>query len=130
MTLKRLGEFDQATLGVMLLNGQPRFVTLEEPWRENQRHISCIPAGEYDIERHHSPRFGELFTIKNVPGRSHVHIHWGNDTDDTTGCPLLGLQFGRETGKAWVVHSRIAFDQFMDAMKGLDKAKLRIEKTF
>jgi hypothetical protein len=68
------------------------FKTLELPWRENQRRISCIPAGEY-LVRKMAPtakRPYEYFHVLNVPGRDSILFHPGNYTRQILGCILPG----------------------------------------
>lgn len=73
--------------------------TIELPWRNNERKVSCIPNGVYKTIRHRSPSYGECFWVQNVPGRSEILIHHGNyaasinpktGTPDTKGCILPG----------------------------------------
>lgn len=73
--------------------------TIELPWKNNQRQVSCIPNGKYRTIRHHSPTYGECFWLKDVPERSEILIHHGNysasvnprtGTPDTKGCILPG----------------------------------------
>lgn len=44
------------------------------------------------MTRHHSPRFGDVFKIHDVPGRTDIEFHPGNLLKDTKGCPLPGLE--------------------------------------
>jgi hypothetical protein len=67
--------------------------TLELPYLENHKDISCIPPGEYKCERITSVKFGLCFIVKDVPGRSGILFHSGNFTTDTEGCILPGLRF-------------------------------------
>jgi len=53
-------------------------LTLELPWLDNEREISCIPAGTYKCERLNHPRFGHCWWVKDVPGRSEILFHSGN----------------------------------------------------
>ena len=71
------------------------FSTLELPWLQNRRNISCIPLGNYDVEKYLSPTKGrgEVFQFTNVPGRSNVQIHIGNYYTDILGCILVGAGF-------------------------------------
>lgn len=69
------------------------FKTLELPWKENQRRISCIPYGNYKAIKHTSPKFGECLWIKDVEGRSEILMHKGNYKKDTLGCILCGEDF-------------------------------------
>lgn len=65
--------------------------TLELPWRDNERRVSCIPAGTYPVKKHNSPKFGASMWVQNVPGRSEILIHKGNFFKDTLGCILPGM---------------------------------------
>lgn len=65
-------------------------LTLELPWKNNQRRVSCIPLGEYEVIEHTSPKFGKCFWVQDVPGRSEILIHKGNFYTDILGCILPG----------------------------------------
>jgi hypothetical protein len=67
--------------------------TLELPYLENHKDISCIPPGEYKCEQITLKKFGLCFLVKNVPNRSGILFHSGNYTKDTEGCILPGLRF-------------------------------------
>lgn len=77
------------TLG-RLRCGDFRCFTLELPWMDNQRNVSCIPAGTYWAKLFESPRFGTVVLLEDVPGRSMIEIHAGNYTRDIEGCILVG----------------------------------------
>lgn len=110
LILERFAYTPMGTFG--RLSGLDIF-TLEEPWRNNQRQISCIPEGRYRCKRIMSPKFGNVFEITNVSGRSHILIHKGNTIDDVEGCVLVGNKLG-VLGDRWaVLESRGAFDKFM-----------------
>lgn len=64
--------------------------TLELPWRDNARGISCIPAGNYSARLYDSPRHGMVALLDGVPGRSMIEIHAGNYTTQIEGCILVG----------------------------------------
>lgn len=66
------------------------FKTLELPWLNNQKKISCIPEGIYSYQFYESPKFGKVILINNVPKRSMIEIHPGNFTSDIQGCILPG----------------------------------------
>lgn len=65
-------------------------MTLELPWRDNERYISKIPEGEYKGVKHISPNFGKSIWIQDVPNRSEILIHVGNFYTDILGCILVG----------------------------------------
>ena len=93
----RLQSDDKQTLGQgYVFDGLDKvfeFKTLELPWLDNQRNISCIRAGKYKVEKRISPKFGWTFHIKNVRERSHILIHSGNYYTQIRGCILVGKKF-------------------------------------
>lgn len=68
------------------------FKTLELPWKNNQRSISCIPEGTYEVWRMapnpKRPYF--YFWVQNVPHRTGILFHPGNYTSQIRGCILPG----------------------------------------
>ena len=40
---------DKSTIGNLYINGERFCDTLENPWLDNQRNISCIPEGSYKV---------------------------------------------------------------------------------
>lgn len=127
LLLTRIGEFKDATYGVLSVNGRPYFATLEDAWRDNERMVSCIPKGTYKIRRHQSPKFGECFIVLNVPGRSQILFHAGNTHIDTHGCILLGLGFVLEGPNGGIISSRAAMQKFMSLLNDTDEAELEIK---
>lgn len=130
LKLVRVSEYKDATLGVLCLDARPMFVTLEDRWFDNERQISCIPAGKYKIKIHNSPRFGRVFQVCDVPDRSHILIHAGNTKEDTHGCILLGLMYGTIGTETAILSSRAAFANFMTAMNGISEAELEIHDSW
>lgn len=98
--------------------------TLELPWRDNQRNISCIPTGEYDVDIRLSPKYGRIYWVRRVPDRSYILIHSGNWAGDTSkglkthvnGCILLGQKKGWLQGQRAILNSRITVRQFMEKL--------------
>ncbi len=66
------------------------FVTLELPWKNNARNISCIPEGTYVLSKYQSATNGDSFAVQDVPDRSQIRIHKGNFTSQIAGCILPG----------------------------------------
>lgn len=95
--LNRIEYEKKQTLGIMSVSNKDEIIysckTLELPYLNNQKRISCIPKGEYEVVKHVSPKFGKCFWIKNVPDRSEILIHKGNYHKDTLGCILVGAAF-------------------------------------
>lgn len=68
--------------------------TIELPWKENQKMISCIPEGRYEIVKRYNAKFKWHFIVMNVPNRSFILIHPANDAlKELKGCiaPVLIL---------------------------------------
>lgn len=85
--------------------------TLELPWLNNQRSISCImegtylvtlsgpvladdPATEEDESGGRHPRPYSHYIVHNVPGRSGILIHRGHTPAWSKGCITVGGRFG------------------------------------
>ncbi|OEU65804.1 MAG: hypothetical protein BA863_08935 [Desulfovibrio sp. S3730MH75] len=98
---------------------------IELPWRDNRSNLSCIPPGEYHCTVVRSPRFGVVYHVKEVPGRSHVLIHAGNYAGDSTlgyrthshGCILPGRKRGRLGNQKAILCSKAALTSFMSALE-------------
>jgi hypothetical protein len=113
--LVRDDQTDVRTLGAMFDGTERVCETLELPWCDNQRGISCIPEGIYECKRALSPSRGyPVYWLQDVPGRQDVQIHIGNFPKDIRGCILVGTKRGKDR----VLASRIAFDDFMARMEG------------
>jgi hypothetical protein len=84
--------------------------TLELPWKDNQRSISCIIEGKHLVTKEdpipeddpnteadesggRKPRPYKHFRLHKVPGRSGVLIHPGVDIIHSLGCILPGGRF-------------------------------------
>lgn len=65
--------------------------SIERGWKDNQRNISCIPEGVYELVLEYSPRFKQnLWEIKGVPNRSECKFHAANYARQLNGCIALG----------------------------------------
>jgi len=53
--------------------------TIELPWLENRRSISCIPEGRYELRKRFTAKRQQHFMVVDVPGRSGILIHPAND---------------------------------------------------
>ena len=84
-----------STLGELFLNGERMCDTLENPWIDNQRNISCIPEGEYPVRLRYPRESGTRdylhLLVQEVPNRDWILFHRGNFPKDTSGCILVGL---------------------------------------
>ena len=64
--------------------------TLELPWLNNAKNISCIPSGTYSAFKYKSIKHGEVILFSYVPKRTMIEIHAGNFTRQIEGCCLIG----------------------------------------
>jgi len=125
--LKRIAELQNGTLGVLINDiGRPWLLTCERPWLNNQSMVSAIPAGTYTCQRITSPTHGVVFQVTNVPDRSSILIHPGNEDLDSEGCILLGQSYGIVKDLPAVLNSQAAFAEFMAYFDGEDSFSLRI----
>jgi hypothetical protein len=93
VTLKRVAYRVDGVFGVLMYRNRPLCVTCEDPWKDNQRDISCIPEGKYACKPHDGMKFANVWRLMNVPNRSAILIHCGNTQKDTHGCILVGQSF-------------------------------------
>lgn len=110
-------EYDNGkqTIGKIFF-GKGNFLhTLELPWKENQRGISCIPKGTYKVIPHRSPKFGQCFWVQDVQGRSEILIHQGNYNSQIRGCILVGTGSWdiNSDGLPDVVNSKVAMQRLI-----------------
>jgi hypothetical protein len=86
LVLKR-AYFKEGTNGTLFCSDTFLCHTIELPWINNKRNISCIPEGQYEIEPRFSKRFQHHLILKNVKGRSFILFHPANDAKrDLEGC--------------------------------------------
>ena len=117
---------DKSTIGNLYLNGEWLCDTLELPYRDNQRSISCIPAGEYKVRlrtaRESSTRDYLHLLVEDVKDRSYILFHRGNSAKDTRGCVLVGI--GRE--QDFVSNSTLAMGLLMKEIINLGGTKINL----
>lgn len=107
MKLKRYYSGDDCTLGV-LTSKDFYLYTLENPWKNNQRSISCIPAGTYNVRPFSGARYHDVWKVESVANRDAILIHYGNTEKDTEGCILVGTDVGTIADDKAVIRSRNA----------------------
>lgn len=112
LTLTRKITANGAVIGV--LKGLSKTLyTLEDQWRDNQRMVSCIPAGFYEVHPHgwekNTPfRFKQVWQLQKVKNRVGILIHAGNRHSDTVGCILLGMGMQISQSQSMVTDSQLA----------------------
>ncbi len=129
------------TFGVFLnFEGIPFAVTLELPWRNNQKNISCIPATltkqgkrlrkPYLCKRTVWKGAIPTWMVTGVPNRSLIKMHSGATHKDTQGCIVVAEMFGNIGGIPGVQISRsqpgLGFHELISITAKEDRIELDI----
>lgn len=122
------------TLGICSIidsDNKPIFssISLERGNRNNQRNISCILAGTYNVVLEYSAKFKQnLYEIKGVPNRSECKFHAANYWYQLNGCIALGdaLADINKDGYNDVTNSKNTLKRFHKALEGAKEIKLLI----
>lgn len=111
--------FPEGTNGKLESEGKLISYTIELPWKRNERGISCIPEGEYDIRKRYSAKYKWHLELVDVPNRTYILIHPANNAQkELRGCmaPVTKL-----SGPGLGLMSRKAFTRLKDLVyKALD----------
>tara|TARA_R110000850_G_scaffold209179_2_gene335226 strand:- start:116 stop:589 length:474 start_codon:yes stop_codon:yes gene_type:complete len=116
----------KSTLGKLFLNGEMFCDTLELPWLDNQRSISCIPEGEYNVRlrtaKESATRDYLHLLVQDVEGRSYILVHIGNYPKDTKGCILVGQSRQQDS----VYNSRLAMELLIKEVLNLGGTNINL----
>ncbi len=118
VNLKRNFDDGIQTLGELNVDGF-KCLTLERPWKNNTKNISCIPTGTYLCKYTFSPKFLKYtYELKDTSPRTGIRIHSGNFFFDIEGCILLGDSYKdlNRDGKVDVQNSKITIQKFEGIM--------------
>ena len=93
---KRFLQNNFQTISVLIFDTGESIFMLELPWQNNQKKVSCIPSGKYNVLPHISPSKGKCYKVfspgkDDVEGRDEILVHVGNYKRNTWGCQLPGL---------------------------------------
>lgn len=116
--------FPEGTNGILVHKGKLICKTIELPWKDNLVQVSCIPEGEYFLEKRYSPRFGWHLEILDVPNRSLILFHPANDAlKELRGCiapvcQLSGPGLGLQSKKAFIKLTNLVYRQ-LDAKESV-----------
>ena len=115
-----------STIGKLFLDGEFLCDTLENPYLNNQRNISCIPEGQYKVRlrtaRESATKEYLHLLVQDVPNRSLVLFHTGNTAKDTRGCILVGIG----TEQDLVKNSRLAMELLMKEILNLGGTNINL----
>ncbi len=132
LKLKR-SYLDNCTIGKVHYRGEFICNTIERPWLNNKKSISCIPEGIYALSPYNSTKYTDCFILEcqdlgvgvseNMQ-RTYILIHPGNFPHDIQGCIAPGLELHPST---WgVMHSRIAMDKLRNLIKSERISQIQI----
>lgn len=113
-------------------NGELKLVvcnTIELPWLQNERNVSCIPEGRYELRKRFIKKFGLHLLVVDVPDRSWILIHPANDAKtQLKGCIAPVTQL---TGPGKGNESRLANEKLkaivLDALERKEKVFITIK---
>lgn len=122
--ISRFFRNDKQTLGVLNVidskseKSELYAKTVELPWKDNQRNISCIPPGKYPGELRTSEKYGLHVHIKEVPDRSYILIHPANFVRQLRGCIAPGKSHTDIDGDGYrdVISSRDTVSKIVAAL--------------
>jgi hypothetical protein len=131
---------DKSTQGKLYIDDAFACHTLENPWLNNERRVSCIPGGEYEIGLRkeggwHARAFTKfesgfhkgMLQVLDVPERSFILIHWGNFPRHTQGCILVGEKPGPDKVERSIAAYRKIYPRIADTINCGWKVRLTIE---
>lgn len=143
LKLTRFSGGDEATLGLLRVNGKFFCYTLEDQFNEPKvPGETRIPPGTYKItlrdEGGMTQRYAKRFDfhmgmlwLRDVPDFKFVYIHTGNNDDHSEGCILVGDgQVQNVTERGQVSSSVAAYTRLYEAILGalaLEEISITIE---
>lgn len=99
--------FLEGTNGTLTCEGKLICLTIELPWKNNERKVSCVPEGNYTITKRYSKKYGWHLEVKDVKDRSLILIHPANNAlKELQGCIAPVTKF---SGPGLGLMSRVAF---------------------
>ena len=112
--------FPDGTNGKLGCDGKFICNTIELPWKENEKRVSCIPEGEYFLRKRFSAKYQWHLQVVGVPNRSLILFHPANNAlAELNGCiaPVTKI-----TGAGLGLMSRKAFSKLKTLVfNALDK---------
>lgn len=122
--------FSEGTQGIIEWNDTIVCYTIELPWLQNQKQISCVPEGEYVLQKRFSKKYGWHIQLQNVADRDLILFHPANDAlKELKGCIapvtfITGIGKGSMSRKALKKLIQIVFS----ALKKKDEVRIVIQK--
>jgi hypothetical protein len=122
--VRHWGDKKQATGSLLVIdsNDQPIYLSpcIERGFMDNQANVSNAPEGTYPLVWEHSPKYGMVWELKDIPdGRSELKIHQANRWDQLNGCIAPGSYLGKLNNDGYydVLASKDALKRFHKALE-------------
>ncbi|MBL0013636.1 MAG: hypothetical protein IPP30_07745 [Flavobacterium sp.] len=121
--------FPDGTNGKLECEGKLICNTIELPWKENEKRISCIPEGEYFLRKRYSKKFDWHLELVAVENRSLILIHPANNAlRELNGCiapvtKLSGPGLGLQSRKAFAKLKSLVYG----ALDSAEKVKIIVQ---
>lgn len=109
--------FPDGTNGQLECDGKMFCNTIELPWKNNQKRVSCIPEGKYILKKRYSKKFAWHIEITDVKDRSAILFHPANNAlKELNGCiapvtKISGAGLGLMSRKAFVILKKIVYQE-------------------
>ena len=103
--------------------------TLELNFKNNDRDVSSLPTGFYQMVFEYSPAFKmNLWELKGVPNRSEIKVHFGNYHKEFQGCIGVGSELVNLNGDNLLdlTNSRNTLERFHAAMGDSKSTTIRV----
>ena len=121
--------FPNGTNGKLECEGKFICHTIELPWKENEKRVSCIPEGKYFIKKRYSNKFKWHLEVTNVANRSLILFHPANNALlELNGCiapitKLSGPGLGLMSRKAYTKLKELVYN----ALEGNESVELIVK---
>jgi len=130
----RRSYLDNCTIGKLYFKGELICYTVERPWQNNEKNISCVPAGLYLLQPYSSSKYVDCYSLLSMNlgvgltpdfHRTHILIHPGNFPDDVQGCIAPGLMLH---SSVWgVAHSKDAMNKLRSLIESENIEQIEIK---
>lgn len=138
LTLKRLVDDSDSTIGALFVDGRFQCFTLEDAYHEKKlAGQTRIPAGSYQIKprtwggvlQSHKKRWKHtsVFEICDVPDYTDILIHCGNTHEHTRGCILVGSSANAVFSDMSIGNSRAAYQAlYLELCDDLQRSNINL----
>ena len=134
--LYRFARFGDEGIAGHLIASTFRCATLELPWRNNMRDVSCVPIGHYRLVPMPAKSTfyleSEGVSIHDTPGveRWGIRFDRGNWAHQLLGCVLVGRSLGFLNGTLAIHDSHVTREKLVDVLSKQYITELVIENRF